>query len=81
MSWFTIIGNISNIRVIAKGRGIRELSRLHKFYGKGKWKKLKGLAIIKIGDSQKWRVKLHWYEAHGIGKREIKLKTMLKRIL
>jgi len=80
-NWFRIIGEVTNIRLIAKGRAIRELSRLQKFYGKGKWRKLKGYAIIELGNSQNWRAEIHWYECHGIGKREMKVKTILKRIL
>jgi hypothetical protein len=80
-TWFRIIGDIVDVRVIARGRAIRELNRLLKLYGNGNWRKLKGYAIIEVGNSQKWRAELHWYECHGIGKKEIKVKTMLKRIL
>lgn len=73
-----IIGEIAGVEVIAEGRGIRELSRLRKAYGFGNWKKKKGFAIIKFENGNETaRAEIHWYEAHGIGKREFKIKTIL----
>jgi hypothetical protein len=76
--YFEIIGKIQNIETIAIGRSIRELKRLEKFYGKGRWRKLKGTAKIKLPKGQLYIAEIHWYEAHGIGKKEFKIKRILK---
>lgn len=70
-----VVSEITGIELIASGREIRDLARLRRIYGAGRWRKLKGLALIRIvrtGEIR--REELHWYEAHGIGKREIKIK-------
>ena len=74
---FEIISEITDIEVIAKGRGIRDLSRLRKKYGPGRWRKRKGIAMIRLANGRIRRAELHWYEAHGIGKKEIKRKRYL----
>lgn len=71
---FEIIGKIENIDAIAVRRGIRELSRLRRMYGPGRWRKMKGFALIRLEDGTIHRAELHWYEAHGIGKRDMKFK-------
>ncbi|NER20528.1 MAG: hypothetical protein F6J96_07370 [Symploca sp. SIO1C2] len=71
---FEIIGDITNIQPIAIGRGIRDRSRLQKYYGKGNWRKLKGVAQVRLPDNTIHLAEIHWYEAHGIGKKEFKLK-------
>lgn len=71
---FEIIGKISNIKVIATGKGIRDRDRLQKYYGRGKWRKLKGIAQVRLPNDKIRLAEIHWYEAHGIGKREFKLK-------
>ena len=76
---FQIIGQIGHIETIAVGRLIRELSRLRKFYGKGRWRKLKGIALIRLPDGFTCKAEVHWYEAHGIGKKEYKIKRMLRK--
>lgn len=77
MRSFRIIGELTDIEVIAVGRAIRELARLRKTYGPGRWRKLKGNAVIRLADVRMRLAELHWYEAHGIGKREIKRKRYL----
>jgi hypothetical protein len=72
-----IIGDISGIRTIAVGKAIREIGRLKKLYGKGRWRKLKGIATVRLQDGAVCKAELHWYEAHGIGRREIKIKHIL----
>lgn len=72
-----IIGAITAVETIAEGSGIRERSRLEKIYGKGNWKKKKGLADIRLSDGETVRAEIHWYEAHGIGKVEHKIKRLL----
>ncbi|MBD1215579.1 MAG: hypothetical protein H9534_23280 [Dolichospermum circinale Clear-D4] len=74
---FEIIGNIDNIEIIAIDKSIRDLERLRKIYGQGRWRKLKGTATIKLEDETICQAELHWYEAHGIGKKEIKIKYLL----
>ncbi|NEP62947.1 MAG: hypothetical protein F6K31_39550 [Symploca sp. SIO2G7] len=71
---FEIIGDITNIQPIAIGRGIRDRSRLQKYYGRGNWRKLKGVAQVRLPDNTIHLAQIHWYEAHGIGKKEFKLK-------
>ena len=75
---FDIIDKITEIETIAKGTGIRELNRLRKFYGLGNWKKMKGIASIRLLSGKIRLAELHWYEAHGIGKKEIKRKKYLE---
>jgi hypothetical protein len=74
---FEIIGETTNIETIAVGSGIREVKRLQKQYGKGRWRKLKGIARIRLTGGRLRLAELHWYEAHGIGKKEIKRKRYL----
>jgi hypothetical protein len=71
---FEIIGEISNIEIIAVGKGIRDRARLRKYYGRGKWRELKGVAQVRLPNDMIRLAEIHWYEAHGIGKREFKLK-------
>jgi len=75
---FQIIGDLRSIEVIAVGNAIRELVRLNKVYGKARWRKLKGIAKIRLDDDTLVTAELHWYEAHGIGKREFKIKRLLE---
>ncbi len=74
---FEILGEIRDIETIAIGRSIRELERLQKTYGSGRWRKLKGIATIQLEDRTVCEAEIHWYEAHGIGKKEIKIKYFL----
>lgn len=74
---FEILGPITNVATIAVGRGIRELQRIQKLYGKGRWRKMKGDALIRLASGRVRRAELHWYEAHGIGRRLMKRKRYL----
>lgn len=74
---FEIIGKISEVETIAVGTSIREISQLRENYGQGRWRKLKGVARIKLENGKIRLAELHWYEAHGIGKRKIKIKGFL----
>jgi hypothetical protein len=67
---FKIIGKITDIETIAVGSAIRELSSLQKRFGKGRWRKLKGVATVRLFDGTIRLAEVHWYEAHGIGKKE-----------
>lgn len=78
MSPFEVIGKIENIEIIAVGGNIRDLKWLQKTYGKGRWRKLKGFARIRfLDDGEEFEAELHWYEAHSIGKVEMKIKELL----
>ena len=72
-----VIGGILDIAVIAIGGGIRDLDRLERRYGKGRWRKLKGLARVRLPDGTVIAAEVHWYEAHGIGRRELKIKRLV----
>ena len=74
---FEVIGKIENQKTFAVGKGIRELARLERIYGKGRWRKRKGVAEVKLPDGTIVLAELHWYESAGIGKREIKIKRYL----
>jgi hypothetical protein len=74
---FEIISDIENIEVIAVGTRNRNFTYLQKIYGRGRWRKLKGIAFIRIPNGEIRHVELHWYEAHGIGKKDIKIKRYL----
>jgi hypothetical protein len=74
---FEILGDITDIEPIAMGSAIREVARLRRQYGRGRWRKLKGIARIRLANGRIRRAELHWYEAHGIGKREIKRKRYM----
>jgi hypothetical protein len=75
--FFDILGAIVDIETIARGRSIRELTRLRKIYGKGRWRKRKGFANVRLPNGAISHAELHWYEASGIGKREFKIKRFL----
>ena len=73
---FKIVGRIKDVEVIAAGSALRERKRLWKMYGKGRWRKLKGNASIRFSDSTMCEAEIHWYEAHGIGAKEHKIKRI-----
>jgi hypothetical protein len=75
--YFDLISDITDIETIAINRGIRELARLRKHYGAGRWRKRKGIATVRLSDGMARTVELHWYEATGIGRREYKIKRFL----
>jgi hypothetical protein len=74
---FEIVSAIVNVAVIAVGHSIRDAPRLNKTYGKGRWRKLKGRASVRLPSGRIRVAELHWYEAHGIGKRDFKVKRYL----
>ena len=75
--FFEILGEVVDVETIAAGRGIRELNRLQKRYGKANWRKMKGVCEIRLGGGLVVNAELHWYEAHGLGRREFKVKRLL----
>lgn len=74
---FKILHDIRSVETIAESRGIRELKRLNRAYGKANWRKRKGIAKIQLSDGTLKNAELHWYEGHGKGKKEIKIKKYL----
>jgi len=74
---FKIIGPVTDIATIASGTRIREWRRLRKAYGVSRWRKRKGTAQIRLADGTICRAEIHWYEAHGIGAKEHKIKRIL----
>ena len=74
---FEIVGEIREVETIAVGASIRDLARLKKVYGQGRWRKLKGIARVRLQSGRVRLVELHWYEAHGIGKKDMKRKRYL----
>ena len=75
--YFEIVGEITHVETFAVGSKIRELARLKKLYGRGRWRKRKGFAQVKLADGTMRRAEIHWYEATGIGRREMKIKRFI----
>ena len=73
-----ILGEIRDSQTIAKGQKIREFDRLRRVYGPGRWRKCKGLATVRLPDGSIATAEVHWYEAHGVGRREFKVKRLLR---
>ena len=71
---FELVGEIEDVERIAAGPNVKVRALLRKAYGLGRWRKMKGLAMVRLGNGQVRRVELHWYEAHGIGRRDFKIK-------
>ena len=76
--YFEIRDPIRQEETIATGKAIRDLPRLVKVYGEGRWRKRKGIATVRLGDGSVRLAELHWYEAIGIGKKEYKIKRFLE---
>ncbi|MDH4153996.1 MAG: hypothetical protein OEV01_09460 [Nitrospira sp.] len=74
---FELLGPITQIETFAVGSQIREVSRLRKFYGRGRWRKRKGIAKVRLSDGSIHLAEIHWYEATGIGRKEYKIKRLL----
>jgi hypothetical protein len=74
---FEIIGTIENVEIIAVGKSIRDLPRLKEQFGPGRWRKLKGTAKIQLENGTIRQAEIHWYEAHGIGRKKLKIKRFL----
>lgn len=72
--YFEIVGEVTHVETFAAGSSIRELARLRKYYGRGRWRKRKGIARVRLSDGAIRLAEVHWYEAHGIGRKELKIK-------
>ena len=75
--YFEIIGEIENIETIASSGRIKDIMRLRKQYGSAKWRKLKGIAKVRLQRGSICSAEIHWYEAHGIGRKKLKIKKLL----
>jgi hypothetical protein len=74
---FEIVGDITHVETFAVGSSIREIARLRKIYGRGRWRKRKGMARVRLDDGSVLLAEVHWYEATGIGRREFKIKRYI----
>jgi len=75
--YFKIVGQIADIQVIAQGKGVTSRSRLRARYGGTRWRKMKGKADVELSDGHIRRAEIHWYEAHGAGRQDFKIKRFL----
>jgi hypothetical protein len=75
--YLDIIGEIEEIQTIAVGGRIQDIMRIHKQYGPGRWRKLKGVAKVRLQSGRICKAEVHWYEAHGIGRKKMKIKRIL----
>lgn len=75
--YFEIVGEIENIETISVGGRIKDIMRLRRSFGPGRWRKLKGTATIRLYNGNLRIAELHWYESHGIGKKKMKIKRFL----
>lgn len=76
---FEIVGDIKSKETIAQGHGIHDLALLRELYGPGRWRKCKGVATVVLDTGDVRLAEVHWYEAHGIGRRRLKIKRYLDR--
>ena len=74
---FEILGQIRSVETIASGRGVYLRRFLDRTYGAGRWRKRKGIATLRLGDGTICEAEVHWFEAHGIGRRGVKIKKVL----
>ena len=76
--WFRVVAEVEAVEPIASGRSVRERMRLRRAYGGRRWRKLKGIAVVELEGGEIRRAEVHWYEAHGVGQREMKIKRFLE---
>ncbi|TMH99465.1 MAG: hypothetical protein E6H43_13895 [Betaproteobacteria bacterium] len=75
--YFEIVGEVTHVETFAVGSSIEEITRLRKLYGRGRWRKRKGIARVRLEDGATRLAEVHWYEAHGIGRKEFKIKRYI----
>ena len=76
---FEVVGDIDQVEIIAAGSSVKVRSFLRKIYGRGRWRKMKGTATVRLANGNLRRVELHWYQAHGVGKRDFKIKDYVDK--
>ena len=74
---FEVVGKIEDVETIAVGGRIRDIMRIRRQFGPGRWRKLKGIARVRIAGGTTRKAEVHWYEAHGIGRKKMKIKRFL----
>jgi uncharacterized protein with ACT and thioredoxin-like domain len=74
---FEILSEIKNVEAIAEGRGVYIRRYLERMYGKGRWRKMKGMAKVRLADGMVCEAEIHWFEAHGIGRKDFKIKRTM----
>ena len=75
---FELVGEVEDVQIVAVGGKIREIMRLHRQYGEARWRKLKGIAAVRLQNGRVCRAEVHWYEAHGKGRKKMKIKRILE---
>jgi hypothetical protein len=75
--YFEIINQIKIVETIAVGGNIRDIMRIRRQSGVGRWRKMKGVADVRLQRGGIRKAELHWYEAHGIGRKKMKIKRLL----
>ena len=75
---FEILGEIRDTETIATGRGVYIRRYLERTYGKGRWRKRKGRATVRLADETVCEAEIHWFEAHGVGRKDFKIKKVLR---
>lgn len=75
---FEVVGKIKNVEIIATGGRIRDIMRLRKQFGAGRWRKLKGIVKVRLQNGEIRKAEVHWYEAHGMGRKKMKIKRLLE---
>lgn len=76
--YFQLAGAITDVEVIARGVSVRERARLRAQFGQGRWRKMKGVASVQLKDGRRRLAEVHWFEAHGIGRRKLKIMRFLE---
>ena len=74
---FDIVGDVRNVETIAVGRGILVRRHLDRVHGVGRWRKMKGIAVVRLADGTVREAEIHWFEAHGIGRKDFKIKRLI----
>jgi hypothetical protein len=75
---FEILSEIRDIETIAAGRGVYLRRYLERTYGTGRWRKMKGFATVRLSSGQVCEAEIHWFEAHGIGRKDLKIKRVIR---
>ena len=75
---FKLLSEIRDVETIASGRGVHIRRYLERTYGRGRWRKMKGAATVALADGTICEAEIHWFEAHGIGRKDFKIKRVLR---
>ena len=75
---FDILGDIRDIETIATGGSVYIRRYLERTYGKGRWRKRKGKATVQLADGTVCEAEVHWFEAHGVGRKDLKVKRVFR---